>query len=287
VVRLIRCDFHGGITLNSSGYVPKRRGVLEHLNDGRLTLQQYGAYDVLILLADKATGVWFGSAKALAANCGAGDIAERQARHILESLESKGYIKRFPKRRAHGNYPIAIDKYQVTVGAHSRMRLNARASSDWKTPVYDKCEVPGEEPGLQHGVAGAPIQEGEEEKRRRKKGTAASQPADPRHKPFVDFAFRSFEAKHGQKPNWDGKDFRNLASLLKRNQTLTSAELERRWQNYSSSTEPFTQKQGESLAYFCAKFDSFIDGPILRSTGGKPDARDIEARNKAAAGFPT
>jgi hypothetical protein len=166
--------------MNSSGFVPKRRGVLEHLNDGRLTLQQYGAYDVLILLAHKATGIWFGSAKALAANCGAGDITERQARHVLESLESKGYIKRFPKRRAHGNYPIAIDKYQVTVGAYSRMRLNARASSDWKTPVYDRCEVPGEEPGLHDGVASAPIQErkGEkEEKREEKKCAAASQPA--------------------------------------------------------------------------------------------------------------
>jgi hypothetical protein len=41
-------------------------------------------------------------------------------------------------------------------------------------------------------------------------------------------------------------------------------ELERRWLNYLGSTEPFTAKQGDSLAYFCSKFDTFIDGPISR-----------------------
>jgi hypothetical protein len=87
-------------------------------------------------------------------------------------------------------------------------------------------------------------------------------PGDPRFQPFVDFAYRSFEAKHGQKPTWNGKDFNGLKALLKRNPNLTPAELERRWAHYAGSTEPFTAKQGDSLAYFCAKFDSFIDGPI-------------------------
>jgi hypothetical protein len=31
---------------------------------------------------------------------------DRQARHLLESIERKGYIRRFPKRRSHANYPI-------------------------------------------------------------------------------------------------------------------------------------------------------------------------------------
>ncbi len=144
----------------SAGFVAKRREIVEHLQDGRLTLLEYGAYDLMILLADKRSGVWRGSAKALAANCGAGDVSDRQARHILEQLEKKRYIRRFPTPRSHRNYPILINKYLVRFGALSGMRLNAWASEDWRNPVYEKCP--------EHGAERAPIRDlrletGEEE----------------------------------------------------------------------------------------------------------------------------
>lgn len=130
-----------------------------------MTLQMYAAHDVLILLAEKTTGIWVGSAKAFAANCGAGDISERQARHILECLESAGYIKRFPIRRSHRNYPILINRYLVTSGAYSGMRLNASVTTDWRIPMYESCQEHGAEHGLQdgaeHGVERAPIREGD------------------------------------------------------------------------------------------------------------------------------
>ena len=88
-------------------------------------------------------------------------------------------------------------------------------------------------------------------------------PADPRFKPFLDFAYQEFEAKHQQKPTWGGKDFKALATTLASNKTLDGAELERRFGNYLASTEAFIQKQGYSLAYFCAHTDSFLAGPIL------------------------
>ena len=113
-------------------------------------------------------------------------------------------------------------------------------------------------------------------------------PSDPRFQPFVDFAYGSFEAKHGQKPDWNGKDFNGLKALLGKNQSLTLAELERRWTHYSGSTEPFTAKQGDSLAYFCAKFDAFIAGPILAGKGnsnGKLVGTDLARHNAAVLGF--
>ena len=141
------------------GYVQKRRGVIDHLRDGRLTLLELGAHDVLLLLADKASGMWIGSAKALAANCGAGDITDRQARHLLESLEKKGYIRRFPKRRSHANYPILINRYLITFGANIGSMLNASATTDWRNPVYQSRQELGVQIGLEDGAEDASIQE--------------------------------------------------------------------------------------------------------------------------------
>src|SRR5271163_2623452 len=88
--------------MSYGGHLKRRRGWLDHLQEGRVTLQESATHDIVGLLADKSTGMWFGSARAFAANCGAGDISDRQARHLLESLERKGYIKRFTTPRAHG-----------------------------------------------------------------------------------------------------------------------------------------------------------------------------------------
>ena len=145
--------------MSFGGYVPKRRGVLDHLRDGRLTLQQFGAFDALVLLADKASGIWNGSARALAAQCGAGDVSDRQARHLLESIEAGRYIKRFPTPRSHRNYPILIDKFLITFGAHRGKRLNASATSDWRNPVYESCLEDGAERGAEQGPERAPNQE--------------------------------------------------------------------------------------------------------------------------------
>jgi hypothetical protein len=161
----------------NSGFIQKRRGILDHLRDGRLTLLELGAHDVVILLADKSTGLWTGSAKALAANCGAGDITDRQARHLLESLEKKGYIRRFPKRRSHANYPILVNRYLVTFGAYSGMTLNASATSDWRKPVYESRQEQGAERGVEEGVQRgaerAPIQEVRMRPEKKNKSTPA------------------------------------------------------------------------------------------------------------------
>jgi hypothetical protein len=48
------------------GYVQLRRGILEHLQDGRMTSDEFAAFTVMLLKADHKTGVWRGAGKALA-----------------------------------------------------------------------------------------------------------------------------------------------------------------------------------------------------------------------------
>ena len=157
----------------SQGHVKRRRGILGHLQDGRITLLEEGAHDVISMRADKATGIWRGSARAFAANCGAGDVSERQARNLLESLETKKYIRRFATKGKRGNYPILVNKYEVTFGARSGMRLNAEASDDWRNPVYESCQVQGE-------VRGEVDASSQEERREKGEAEGAATPStDP------------------------------------------------------------------------------------------------------------
>lgn len=271
--------------MNSNGYLATRRGLLEHLRDGRLTLQQKGCFQTICELADWRTGVWWGSARALAAVCGVGDVSERQARHLLEALEAGGYIRRFVTPGTRGNYPIVVHKFEVRLG-ELIFRVNAEKSEDWRKPFLEPCQVQGEV----QGEVSAPSEEVRSNTNQKKgKPPAAAQPADPRHYPFVEFTTEAFKTKYGQPPTWSGKGYRNLGELLKRNPNVTVEELHRRWGNFMASTDDFTEKQRGSLAYFCASFDKFIKGPLLaRPAGGGANGKkplDYTGTDRAAENF--
>ena len=114
-----------------AGYIPLRRGILEHARQN-LTHAEGWVYILILLEADPATGIWIGSGKAL----GAYNFPWRSACRLLESLEKKGYIKRFPKPGVHSNYPILVNKYRVTVGEHIGELLDTKQTTSWKSPVY-------------------------------------------------------------------------------------------------------------------------------------------------------
>jgi len=103
------------------------------------------------------------------------------------------------------------------------------------------------------------------------KTSAASPPNHSLHRRFVQFAKENFKAKHdGRLPSWNGRDYARLADLLKRNPNLEFEELERRWIHFISSPQQFIRDQGDSLKFFCERFDSFIDGPLFAApVGGK------------------
>lgn len=81
---------------------------------------------------------------------------------------------------------------------------------------------------------------------------------DPRHNAFFAVAYESYRGKHGKIPHWNGKDHAQLTILLANDKTLDEGEFSMRWSEFLTTCDPFHQKQGCSLAYFCANFDKFI-----------------------------
>jgi hypothetical protein len=234
-----------------------------------MSLCEFGIYAVIHIQADYRTGIWSGSAPRILATAPRG-ASLRQIQRALERFEELGYLKSFRVQGARGNTPYLIDKFTVRSGALKGQRLNAAKSESWQRPVYElvaEDDAVHVAQGVAQGVAqdDALSRSKKKEVRSKNQSTAAktAPPSDPRLKPFLDFAYQEFEAKHGQKPTWGGKDFKALSSVLRNNKGLGGAELERRFGNYLASTEAFTARQGDSLAYFCARTDSFLAGPIL------------------------
>jgi hypothetical protein len=89
-----------GGKMANAGYVQLRRGILEHLEDGRMTSDEFAAFTVVVLKADHKTGVWRGTGKALARLL---QWCERKGRLVLVSLAAKGYLS---IARARGHRPL-------------------------------------------------------------------------------------------------------------------------------------------------------------------------------------
>src|ERR1051326_6495562 len=141
----------------SDGYVRLRRGLLEHLENGRMTYMQAGVYSVMLLQADHKTGIWWGSAmKLYAMSRGDGEtesgedtrnMAERRKlNRCLSRLEDGGYIKRFIVKGKIGNYAVLINKFMCSGGVNDGKTLNAAKSEDWRRPVYERCNEADYEP---------------------------------------------------------------------------------------------------------------------------------------------
>ena len=102
-----------------------------------MSLREFGAYSAILLLADKASGIWWGCSIALSAQFGDGSLDSRAAKDVLRGLESKGYIKRFFKQGQRGNHVIIIDKFMVSFGALSGQRVNASQSLSSEAIEYE------------------------------------------------------------------------------------------------------------------------------------------------------
>lgn len=266
-----------------NGFLPHRRGIWQHVRDGRMTLQDVAVHQYIASQADTRTGTWTGSAGALAGElC----ISPRLARRFLERLSQGDYIRRFPVPGKHVCYPILVHKFLITDGEHKGEHLNALASM---SPV-DLRYFSGEHKGEQEAEHASPQKRIENRDRRTK--PAAKPPTDPRYGPFLEFAKAAFETHHKRPPTWDcfGKDGAALSAFLRRASHVTAEVWRGHILNFFDSTEPFTLKQGGSLAYFVSGFDKFANGPILaaalRGTGnGKPTATDLAIQNARALGL--
>ncbi|MDP9159243.1 MAG: hypothetical protein M3O09_03315 [Acidobacteriota bacterium] len=102
-----------------------------------MSLREFASYCAILLLADNASGIWWGCSLALSAHFGDGSLDSRAAKEVLHSLEKKGYIKRFFKQGQRGNHPILIDKFIISFGALSGQRVNAAESLSSDAIAYE------------------------------------------------------------------------------------------------------------------------------------------------------
>lgn len=141
--------------LTFNGYIPLRRGVLEHVHTGRLSLMEYLVFNFLLVWADRRTGIAETNGPGIVYLSG-GQIKLRAVQDCLASLEEKGYIKRpFYVQGQRGDQKIFIDKYIVTDGVLSGSQLILPKTTDWQNPFYEsRGEQGGANSGEHSGVLG-------------------------------------------------------------------------------------------------------------------------------------
>jgi hypothetical protein len=128
--------------VSGTGFYPRRRGALEHLKSGRISLFDDGVHDFVCMNAQSRVGtgssippgVWFGSARKIWLLSGRSEC-ERKIQRSLEKLERIGWIRRWRSKGKRGDYPMLISKFRVTDGAKNVFVVNAAATIDWRSPV--------------------------------------------------------------------------------------------------------------------------------------------------------
>jgi hypothetical protein len=125
------------MALTFNGYIPLRRGLLQHLRERRISLREYDVFTILLMWADHRTGIATTNAPGLVFLSG-GQLEQSYVQKCLASLEEKNYIKRpFYVIGQRGDYKIFIDKYVVTDGALKGKTLSFAKTMDWNDPQYE------------------------------------------------------------------------------------------------------------------------------------------------------
>ena len=147
-----------------NGFLPLRRGLWEHVRDGRMSITEALAFIYICSQADTRTGIWKGCSKSLSGELG---IPERTARDVLEKMEHGDYIRRFAVPGRHICYPILIHKFLITQGEHNGEHLNAKESTTPADLRYISREQ-GVEQGVEHSVEHGAAQRRSEKREERK-----------------------------------------------------------------------------------------------------------------------
>jgi hypothetical protein len=136
------------------GFVQLRRGILEHIHDGRLTTIEFAVVSCLIMLADKETGR--GEINAPLLRYYLPDLSSDAAQRALCSLHRKGYIYRHKPSSCKRAYSYWVNKYEATVGQHKSRRLCldvVARSKDLSDVLYVDSSVQGATVTATHGAA--------------------------------------------------------------------------------------------------------------------------------------
>lgn len=118
--------------MNFVGYVPMRRGLLEHTMTGELSLQEFAAFTVLVMLADKSTGA--GRINAPVLRTYLPDLSYPATKRLLQSLEDKRYIFRQIVPNSKVVYRYWVNRYQPTSGPHKLFQISLSKVFETKDP---------------------------------------------------------------------------------------------------------------------------------------------------------
>jgi hypothetical protein len=263
----------------SQGFYKRRRGILDHLEAGTVSLLDTGIHDYLSLKMNAVKGpncnippgIVFTSSRAIRALCPKG-ISERAIRRSLENLERRGWIKRWLQPGKHGNYAVLIVRSTVRDEAGNEYRVIGEETSDWRAPKLKLIEPSsGDRPSSRHELS-----TDKELRSKNKEKTLAAKPAaasDSRFQPTIN-AYYDCQKKAGIEPSCDESDFGGLRAWLKRNPNRAVESIAGSLRNASASTDHYPLRPGFRLREFLAHESKYQAGPLLK---GGPKAVQAES----------
>ena len=175
-------------SVTKNGFYRRRRGILEHLEAGRISLFDAAVHDFLCLNAQSRVGtgsslppgIWFGSARKIWLLTGR-QGSEKQIRRSLKKLEGLEWIKRWCKQGHRGDYPILVVRFLVRDASGKDFIVDAEETTDWRHPVLIPCRDLGHEPFVKRPRGGREasvlLQEGKNNRKEEKEVAQAQTPS--------------------------------------------------------------------------------------------------------------
>ena len=166
--------------MNFVGWVQLRRGILDHLHEGKLSILEFLVLIVLIMLADKETGR--GTINAPTLRYFIPELSYHAAKRVLLSLEIKRYIYRQITPFSKIVYPFWVNRYLLSAGLHKGLRNDLTKVFESK----DINDIAYINPALDDAPQGAPegapdpalnYKKGEEKIEKRNKAINSSESA--------------------------------------------------------------------------------------------------------------
>ena len=140
--------------MNFAGWVPIRRGIIAHLQEGELSNQEFAVLIVLILLADKSTGA--GTINSPCLRSFVPRLTHDAAKRVLPKLQQKGYIFREIKHRSKAAYRYWVNRYEVTDGPNKKRQVDLSKVLRTKDVADIRYVVPAPDDAPETAPEGAP-----------------------------------------------------------------------------------------------------------------------------------
>lgn len=253
----------------SEGFYKRRRGIVEHLEGGKINLIDLAVHDYLNLKANLLIGsgssippgICITSAAAIHAVC-PGQISERAIQRSLEHLQRIGWIKRWNVRGKRGNYPVLVCRGSVHDLSGKEYRINGEDTTDWRDPKWTAVD----ELSPLREVTDTTVSGDRELRIEKSKPSAAktAAAADPRFQPIIDSYYEG-NRKSGIEPSCDKSDFGALRSWLKKNAARTVESVLASLSNVFNSTDQYPLRAGFRLREFLEHESKYQLGPLARN----------------------